>query len=278
MPNEPKMEEAKYWSPRQQDGIECLYGKYFTFTFAPHFHPGYAIGVVESGANVFECRGQEHIATVGDVMLFNPEEVHTGKAADKKLGLKFRMLFIAPRIFQNICGEICDKYCGDPYFPATVVHDGLTSSKLWSLHSALERQSLVLEQDCLLYAAATRLIFGHSNFAVPDRAVRDDSTAVSRVCEYIAAKACENITLGELAGVAHVSPYHLLRVFRKKMGITPHSYQVQLRVDEAKRLLRRGLPISDVAVATGFFDQAHFSKQFKRYVGVTPGQFLGTTS
>lgn len=273
----PVKEEAKYWTPGHQDGIECLYGKYFSFTFAPHFHPGYAIGVVESGANVFECRGQQHVAAVGDVMLLNPEEVHTGKAADKDLGLTFRMLFIAPRIFQNICGEICSKCCGEPYFPKTVVHDSLAYGKVWRLHSALERSSLVLEQDCLLYAAATRLIFGHSDSAAMDRAVRDDSTAVSRVCDYIAAKACENITLGELAGVANSSPYHLLRVFRKKMGITPHSYQVQLRVDEAKRLLRRGFSISHVAVATGFFDQAHFSKQFKRYVGVTPGQFLGTT-
>ena len=234
--------------------------------------------MVESGANVFECRGRTHVAAVGDVILLNPEEVHTGKAADESRGLKFRMLFVAPRIFHNICQEICRKCCGDPYFPETVVHDGLTSGKVWRLHSALERPSLVLEQDCLLYAAATSLIFGHSNSAAPDRAIRDDSIAVNRVCEYIAAKACENITLEELAGVAHMSPYHLLRVFRKKMGITPHSYQVQLRVDEAKRLLRRGFSISHVAVATGFFDQAHFSKQFKRYVGATPGQFLCSAS
>ena len=72
-----------------------------------------------------------------------------------------------------------------------------------------------------------------------------------------------------------MSRYHLLRVFKRATGLTPHAFHVQHRVERAKSLLRSGLPIVQVAADTGFVDQSHFTRAFKHLVGATPGQYLG---
>jgi AraC-like DNA-binding protein len=71
-----------------------------------------------------------------------------------------------------------------------------------------------------------------------------------------------------------LSPFHLLRVFRNRAGFPPHEYQTQVRIAHARRLIRAGVPLSQTAVETGFFDQSHLSRNFKRIVGVTPRQYF----
>ena len=82
------------------------------------------------------------------------------------------------------------------------------------------------------------------------------------------------MTLAELAALTDLSPYALLRAFRRHTGLTPHAYRVQRRVEAAKKRLATGEPIATVAADTGFFDQSHLGKHFKRVVGVTPRVFV----
>lgn len=81
---------------------------------------------------------------------------------------------------------------------------------------------------------------------------------------------------GDLAGLAHrsgLSREHLHRLFRKTIGLTPQEYARLARIARAKRLLLQGAALSDAAHQCGFADQAHFSRWFKRYFGVTPAAY-----
>ena len=81
--------------------------------------------------------------------------------------------------------------------------------------------------------------------------------------------------LDHLAALAHMSPYHFARLFKKSTGLPPHQYVIARRVERAKELLRDRdpLPLAEVAAETGFSSQSHFTRHFKRFVGVTPRQF-----
>jgi AraC-like DNA-binding protein len=96
---------------------------------------------------------------------------------------------------------------------------------------------------------------------------------VRRVRDYLAAHLAENVTLDQLAAVTDLSAFHLLRVFRAAVGLPPHAYLTQLRIAHAKRRLAQSQGVAQVAAETGFVDQSHLTKQFKRLVGVTPGQY-----
>jgi AraC family transcriptional regulator len=95
------------------------------------------------------------------------------------------------------------------------------------------------------------------------------------VVEYIEGHLEAGLTLGQMASVAHLSPYHFARQFKAATGLPPHQFVIARRVERAKELLqRRGGPnLAAVAARVGFADEGHFARHFKRLVGVTPGRF-----
>jgi AraC-like DNA-binding protein len=170
--------------------------------------------------------------------------------------------------------EITGKTSDVPFFSKTVVRDDATARRILRLHRALESSASPLERESLFLLAMMQLITRHADSKTGVQKTGREHAAVARVRDYFHANPCRNITLDELANIAFLSPFHLLRVFREETGLPPHAYQTQLRIEQAKRLLQDDFTIAQSALATGFFDQSHFSNQFKRYVGVTPGQFL----
>ncbi len=84
--------------------------------------------------------------------------------------------------------------------------------------------------------------------------------------------------LDELAAVAGTGKYQLVRRFKARTGIPPHSYQVALRVNLARRLLERGERATDVAALAGFVDQSHLTRHFRQRLGMTPARYANATS
>ena len=84
------------------------------------------------------------------------------------------------------------------------------------------------------------------------------------------------VTLRDLAAVAHLSPDHFARRFKESPGLPPRRYIIARRIERAQPLLRgeENLSLAQVAARTGFWDQGHFTRHFKRLVGVTPKRFL----
>lgn len=95
------------------------------------------------------------------------------------------------------------------------------------------------------------------------------------VTDYIHEHLQQDLSLKEIAAIAQISQYHFSRLFKQKMGITLHQYILQRRIERAKELLQHSqLSIADVALRVGFCDQSHFTRSFKRIVGMPPKQFL----
>ena len=93
---------------------------------------------------------------------------------------------------------------------------------------------------------------------------------------YIEANYAEPLTLAELSRMAGLSLHRFVTVFRGQVGIPPHQFVCRTRVGQARALLRQGLPPAAVAADTGFCDQSHLSRHFKRFCGTTPGSYLNS--
>ena len=101
------------------------------------------------------------------------------------------------------------------------------------------------------------------------------SRQLKEVIEYIHAYLDLELSLTELATQLNLSTFHFARLFKKSLGLSPHKYVLQNRVERAKKLITVAshIPLSDIALQAGFYDQTHFSKTFKKYVGVSPKTF-----
>jgi AraC-like DNA-binding protein len=96
------------------------------------------------------------------------------------------------------------------------------------------------------------------------------------VRDYIHGNFLEKITLDRLEDVSEVNKFRISRMFQDQYGIPPHAYQVLLRVNHAKKELRKNRPLSEIALDTGFYDQSHFIKAFRNHVGMTPEKYRET--
>ena len=83
----------------------------------------------------------------------------------------------------------------------------------------------------------------------------------------------EKVTLRQASEAIHAHPAHLVRMFSREFGISPHQYLMGRRVDLARRLLLDGMPASVAAATVGFCDQSHLNRSFKRFLGTSPGRY-----
>ena len=94
---------------------------------------------------------------------------------------------------------------------------------------------------------------------------------MGRIREYIDSHLSENISLDRMAEMAGLSVFHFVRAFRRSFGTPPHNYQLRRRIEHAHNLLRQTeLALSEIALSTGFSDQSHFARHFRRLTGMTP--------
>ena len=104
--------------------------------------------------------------------------------------------------------------------------------------------------------------------------ISDQNMETKAICEFLEKNYRNNITLDDLCNLTGLSKYYLLRSFTKQKGISPYSYLETIRIDKAKKLLEQGVLPIDVALQTGFSDQSHFSNFFKKFIGLTPKQYM----
>lgn len=162
--------------------------------------------------------------------------------------------------------------------PRYLAHDTRVAHLALALRAELEAgcENGLLFGDALVTALAVHLLRHHNAMPQPLHPYRGGLSAptLRRVVEYVHAHHRRNLTLTELADVAHLSQHYFARLFRQSTGVTPHQYLIRCRVERAQALLRQGrLAIDDIAQEVGFADQSHLTRHFRRLVGVTPARY-----
>jgi len=253
--------------------LELLRADYLTQSFPRHTHERYAVGVIERGALGFFYRGENVVASPGHINLCIPGEAHTGQPAVAE-GWSYRMFYFDATMLQQAASEVADRPRQLPFFRSGVLADASTAQQLRQLHLQLEKpDTSPLESETILLEVLAQLINRHADDPPPTCRVGREPSAVRRLKHYLESHYAEDISLGSLSQLTHLSRYHLVRVFREAVGIPPHTYLRQVRMRHAKDMLASGQPIAEVAVATGFTDQSHLTRWFKRLWGYTPGQY-----
>jgi AraC-like DNA-binding protein len=269
-----RSDEARMWRIDELDGLEMLRASYGRFVFTPHAHEGFLIAVTEGGVGGPIYRGEQHQVGPGDVLVLNPEEAHAGGPVTGT-PWRYRALYPNAGVMSDIDAEFSNGKRTLPEFPEGVVRDREAALRLRRFHVATEDpRSTLLERGSYFTEALVCLVGRYATRHDTLTSLGREHGAIRRARGYLDEHAEENVSLGTLAREARLSPFHLCRVFRREVGLTPHAYQEQVRVRRAKELLRAGTPIALAAADAGFYDQAHFTRRFKRILGVTPGEYV----
>lgn len=265
-------EHSRFWRDRDLPWLEIRHALDSRHAFPMHTHDTYSVGFMERGAcYTLGPRNPQAVVSQGKVSLINPGQVHAGEPTGASS--TYRMFYLDPAWICRQAEELRDGGSGDPEFPALVAEDRTLERLFFRLHGLVDAGETALAKETALAEAVSRLLCRHGNVRDSAGGSNNEPLAVRRVKDYLLDNLCAKVDLDDLCRVAGLSRFHLVRVFRRATGLPPHAFQNQARVELSKQLLRQGLPLAQVAVETGFFDQSHFSRVFKRFVGGTPKQY-----
>lgn len=237
--------------------------------FPRHFHSGFTIGIIENGRRQYSRGGEKLAATTGSIIVINPGEVHACCADN--LCCYEAMCPDDPAMAAWLNAEGQPTICR---FTEMEIRDRRLYGQLKELFFILKQSGLSLEKQSLFTTAMAQLFNRYGEKArVLDNRTGTERHAVAIARDYLEDNYAENISLKDLSLLVGFSPYHLLRVFSAEIGLPPHVYQTRVRIKRARTLLAQGEMLAEVAAAAGFADQAHFTRCFKRHMGVTPGRY-----
>lgn len=263
-------EKVEFVRPPALPGIEIIRVDNCSRLFSV-FHTAYEVCTVlpKPAFSEWRYRGKTHEAGSRGTSFMEPGELHHNTSV-RGVG-DFRVLVISPlamSAFSRAHGGP-----DTPHFACTQTWNAGIYRKFARLHELLEEEVPPLESQSRL-AECMGLLLEQCIEGGLTQTTTDASEAIRRARDLLIDHYRESVTLDQLSEAARLSPYHLIRAFKKKTGLSPHAFQVQLRIARARELLRKRLPIVQVAQVVGFYDQSHFTRYFKRAWGITPAEYL----
>jgi AraC-like DNA-binding protein len=229
-------------------------------SFPLHFHQEAIVAVIVEG-EILTVDGRSYHAEAGSVIVVEPERAHCNSPTSRGVG-RYRGLYASPELFRRAGVALPQR------LQSHVLKDSGVARRLTELYKNLEIQSP--SQATVEVAHEIADVFGRMP---SDESRHPDTAALSEVERILRAKWCERVAWPAIAAEVEMPTSSLARAFRGRYGLPPHAFQIQIRIAEAKKLIRRGNGIASVAAMCGFVDQSHFTREFRKYVGQTPGVF-----
>jgi AraC-like DNA-binding protein len=236
---------------------------------AEQIHAEYQVGLCVNMPGEYVTRTGRYGVPVGGIAVLPPDMRHSARdPVERRTTALFLMIYFRP----EDVGDVRGWEGTGRSFRELVIHDPDLAVRIHTLFQSVEQDGSRLALDTGLIDVLSCLTVRHGREQPPAKQ-GSARREVERARVLLHDESHRSVTLDELAKVAGLSRYHLLREFRRAFGLTPHIYHRNLRIDRARQLLARGWPISRVVTATGFSDQSHLNRRFRQLVGVTPGQY-----
>jgi len=242
-------------------GITALSASFKDFSYKKHCHEEYALGVTLRGIQEYNLDGCFQASHTNGVMLFNPEQIHDGRAHDSS-GLDYTMLYIEPSLFLDILGKK-----DIVRFASPIVYNQMLKNNIVCLANAIHNGEEEAYCSELLLSLVDTF---HDGTCFAEYA--KDSKLVYKAKEMICAKVEGVMSLDELCEEFSLSKFQFIRLFKANVGISPYQYFIFCKINRAKQLLEKQ-DIYSTVVECGFVDLSHLNKHFKKIYGVTAFEY-----
>jgi AraC-like DNA-binding protein len=244
------------------EGIERMEARFQGRAFAPHRHDTYAIGLTTAGVQSFRFRGAQWHCLPGQCHILHPDELHDGAAGTHE-AFGYRMLYVDPALVQAVLAGRALPFVATPVIEAARLSAAGTAG-LWDIDGdidELRRAELAVALAALLCEAAGAAPIKPAALALP---------ALARVRDCLAAQPAERHSMDALERLSGLDRWTIARQFRAAFGTSPTRFRTLRQLDAVRLAIQGGLGLADAALAAGFADQSHMTRQFKRAYGLTP--------
>lgn len=246
-----------------------------THSFGRHIHNQFGLGIILRGAQKsLSGRGVVE-ASAGDVITVNPDEVHDGSPVGDQ-GRSWKMLYFDQAALNAAINDLTEGRitAGELSYP--VINDRVAAKRFLALFQTVINSSGVSSQGAdseIEMREHLLILLSRLLDHLPSERMGFIPATMELVRTRIDDVPADNVLLEELAVLAGVSQFQLIRGFKRLTGLTPHAYLVQRRLHYARIMISKGITLSECAYAAGFADQSHMTRLFVRAYGFSPGNY-----
>jgi AraC-like DNA-binding protein len=269
-----RADRMRFWRPfpRCEIDLVCARGAVYEMPF--HAHEALQLLLPASPLVITDAQRCVTAVYPGQVHVTSPLELCAARSNDHTR-VSVRVMLLSPTVVEKLREVGAVNECEtSPRLAHWIVDDAALHSELTTLFDALRGPLVALESASRLLACIARIL-GHG--AARRRVTAEPDVAIARgvtgVRDHLRAHPADGVTLDDLASVARLGKFQLLRTFRRAYGLTPHEYHMELRLARARRLLAEGRPLSRVTYDAGFADQSHLTRRFKAFFDLTPARY-----
>lgn len=263
-----RVDRAVSWRPAVPGVAEVFHAHWHDHAYPGHTHDTWTLLIVDDGVIGYGLDRHDHTAVRSGVTLLPPHVVHDGRALTAS-GFRKRVVYLEEDV---IGADLVSRAVDTPLLPDA----GLRQAVSRLDRALVARDDLEAESRLALVVErlTAHLVRGRRGAG---GTLRREPAGLPRVAQ-VARELLDADPVGApgvtaVAEALGVTAPHLVRSFVRAFGIAPHQYVVGRRLDLARRLLRDGVPPAVVATQTGFHDQAHLTRHFRRFLGTTPGRY-----
>ena len=247
--------------PRVPGIAEVLHARFVEHQYPPHTHDSWTVIIVDRGAIRYDLDRHHRGADCRTVSVLPPHVTHDGRAATD-VGFRKRVVYLDTTLVPTtLVGRSVDR---------SEISDPVLRRDLARLHDSLRARDEALDAESRVARVVTQL---RAQLGDRTDSAETDVRLAHQLRDFLAAYAFGPVTLTDASRVLERSIGHMTRDFTATFSISPHAFVIGRRIDRARHLLLAGQPAAEVATEVGFFDQAHFTRHFRKHTSTTPGRF-----
>lgn len=264
----------EFWQDGRMPYVETRRSCFSRTCYKSHSHPTFSIGAIDEGNSVFQSSfGTAQKISAGTLVIVPAHIEHSCNPLPDQ-AWSYQMLHLDISWLNQWYAEF-QKEGFDlnlPQHRPLIIKDENLYQAFSDMNETLfDSQKLIFEKEQSLIYCLTQLLLPH--FILEE--IQKTQYLYESFLDLIhIIKSSERfISLEELAQQVGLSRYAIIRLFKANVGLTPHAFQINLKINQARAQLKQGIPLAELAVNLGFSDQSHFHKAFKAHTGITPRQF-----
>lgn len=230
--------------------------------FPRHFHETFCISLIKRGIEQIEFGTHSILSESGTISITNPYEVHANPVVNSDLKTSFDTIYISK--------DVMKYFVGNNIILNTQINEGKVLREFLSLRNSLAKNNPKINETHL-----TAFIDAIHPFSKSKNESEEmmDLTNLQFIEKFIDYHIKERFTVNQLAQLASLNKFGFIKKFKSYTGLSPMNYVIMKKVFSAKSLITKDINLSELAYDYNFTDLAHFSKTFKRYIGICPSAY-----
>lgn len=264
----------QFWTDPRMPYVETRRVCMSRICYKAHSHPTFSIGAVDSGKSRFSSYLHTEVEiTAGTVVSIPAYLEHScNPLPDQTWGYQMMHLELnwVKQLFEETVAESISSQI--PELRPEIIHNPKVYQCFSDLNAMLfDNERTVLEKEQFLVETLNQIVFPSLQLEHLNEKKLSRSLLYKLVDILLEHE--DFISLEQLSGYSGISRYAIIRLFKKNFGLTPHAFQLNMRINQARELLKKGKAIIHVAYDLGFVDQSHFHRVFKSLTGISPRDY-----